>query len=68
MGNCGIICLLSTLLIANSIVGQDLRLLPESVRWPQKVYNYSDCSRYVPIKCYLQAKACITDTPAEKEK
>ena len=58
---CGVICLLSTFLIANGIADHDLRLLPESVRWLHKAYNYSDYARYVLIKWYLQGKACMTD-------
>ena len=57
---CGV-SLLSTLLIANGIADHDLTLLPESVRWLHKAYNYSDYARYVLIKWNLQGKACITD-------
>ena len=70
---CGVICFLFIFLIANDIVDHDSRLLPESVRWLHKVYNYSDYVRYVLIKWYLQGKACIIDIlkqdkPIEKEK
>ena len=73
MEGCGVICLLSTFLIANGIADRDSRSLPESVRWLHKTYNYGDYARYVLIKWYLQGKPCITDIltqdkPGEKGK
>ena len=70
---CGVICLLSIFLIGNDIVDHDSGLLPESVTWLHKVYNYSGYARYVLIKWYLQGKVCITDIltqdkPSEKKK
>ena len=70
---CGVICLLSIFLIANGIVDHDSRSLPECVRWLHNVYGYSNYTRYVLIKSYLQGKACITDIltqdkPSEEER